>query len=108
MDYGEKAEIIRHDGWSAFEKETRAAGRRIVLFTTKGAEPFHRFVHRPDDVLLFGRESAGVPDEVQDAADARLIIPIRVETRSLNVIAAAAIGLAEALRQTGGFPPEPF
>lgn len=104
MDYGENAEIIRHEGWKTFESQTRAANRRIVLFTTKGADPFHRFVHRPDDVLLFGRESAGVPDEVHAAADARLFIPIRAETRSLNVITAAAIALAEALRQTGEFP----
>jgi tRNA (cytidine/uridine-2'-O-)-methyltransferase len=102
MDYGAAADVTRRDSWRAFQAD-RAPGR-LVLFTTKGAEPFHRFAFRPDDVLLFGRESAGVPDEVHAAADARLYIPIRPETRSLNVVSAAAIALAEALRQTGGFP----
>jgi len=104
MDYGEAARVVRHDGWADFETAMRSDGRRILLFTTRAAEPFHRFAYRPDDVLLFGRESAGVPDEVHAAADARLIIPIRAETRSLNVIAAAAIALGEGLRQTGGWP----
>src|ERR1700760_1456448 len=80
MDYGVWADITRHDGWTAFEKAMRSEGRRILLFTTKAAEPFHRFAYRADDVLLFGRESAGVPDAVPEAADARLIVPIRAET----------------------------
>lgn len=104
MDYGPAAEIRRHSGWAAFEADARQAGRRIVLFTTRAAEPMHGFAFHPDDILLFGRESAGVPEEVHAAADARLIIPIRPETRSLNVIAAAALGLGEALRQTDGWP----
>jgi tRNA (cytidine/uridine-2'-O-)-methyltransferase len=102
MDYGAAAQVVRRDSWAAFQ-----AGRpqgRLVLFTTRSAEPHHRFGFRADDVLLFGRESAGVPDEVHAAADARLFIPIRPETRSLNVVAAAAMALGEALRQTGGFP----
>ena len=77
---------------------------RIVLFTTRGATPLHDFRFRPDDVLLFGRESAGVPDEVHDAADARVIIPLSPGRRSFNVTVSAAIGLSEALRQTGLFP----
>lgn len=104
MDYGAAAEIRRHSGWAAFEADARQAGRRIVLFTTRAAEPMPGFAFGADDILLFGRESAGVPDEVHAAADARLIIPIRPETRSLNVIAAAALGLGEALRQTDGWP----
>ena len=104
MDYGLAARVDRHDGWADFERAARADGRRILLFSTRASEPFHRFAFRLDDALLFGRESAGVPDEVHAAADARLIIPIRPETRSLNVIAAAAIGLGEALRQTERFP----
>ncbi len=104
MDYRAAAEVHRHDGWSDFQAAMAAQAARIVLFTTRGAEPFHRFAYRPDDVLLFGRESAGVPDDVHAAADARLIIPIRAETRSLNVITAAAIALGEGLRQTGGWP----
>jgi len=102
MDYGEAAEVVRHDGWEAF-RSGRAPGR-LVLFTTRAAEPFQRFAFEPADVLLFGRESAGVPEAVHAAADARLVIPIRPETRSLNVVAAAAMALGEALRQTGGFP----
>jgi tRNA (cytidine/uridine-2'-O-)-methyltransferase len=102
MDYPSRAEVIRHESWAAF-----AAGRgpgRLVLFTTRAAIPCHSFAFQPDDHLLFGRESAGVPDEVHTLADARLVIPIRPETRSLNLVTAAAIALAEALRQTGGFP----
>ena len=104
MDYGDVAEVIRRSCWSKFETEARAAGRRIVLFTTKGAEPFHQFAYRLDDILLFGRESAGVPDDVHAAADARLIVPIRRETRSLNVVTTAAMALGEALRQIGRYP----
>ena len=105
MDYEHAAEIRRWDSWAAF-LAGRAPGR-LVLFTTKAADPFHRFAWRADDVLLFGRESAGVPDEVHAAADARLFIPIRPETRSLNVVTAAAIALAEGLKATGGFPSAP-
>jgi tRNA (cytidine/uridine-2'-O-)-methyltransferase len=106
MDYAARAEVARHDSWAAFT--AARTGRRLVLFTTRAAEPLHRFAFQPDDVLLFGRESAGVPEEVHAAADARLVIPIRPETRSLNVVTAAAIALGEALRQTGGFPASPL
>ncbi|MDP9103594.1 MAG: tRNA (cytidine(34)-2'-O)-methyltransferase [Pseudomonadota bacterium] len=104
MDYGDVAQVTRHAGWEDFRTETRKSGARIVLFTTRGAEPFHRFAFREDDVLLFGRESAGVPDDVHDAADARLVIPIQRGMRSLNLAVSAAIGLAEGLRQTESFP----
>ena len=77
---------------------------RTVLFTTKAATPLHDFRFSPDDVLLFGRESLGVPDDVHDAADARVIIPLSPGRRSFNVTVSAAIGLSEALRQTGQFP----
>ena len=102
MDYGGKADLARHASWSAFR--AAAAPGRLVLFTTKGANSLYSFTFRADDVLLFGSESAGVPDEVHEAADARLIIPIRAETRSLNLVTAAAIGLSEALRQIAAFP----
>jgi tRNA (cytidine/uridine-2'-O-)-methyltransferase len=106
MDYAARVEVARHDSWAAFQ--AAPYGRRRVLFTTKAAQPLHEFCFDANDVLLFGRESAGVPDEVREAADARLVIPIRPETRSLNVVTAAAIALGEALRQTGGFPrPRP-
>jgi tRNA (cytidine/uridine-2'-O-)-methyltransferase len=104
MDYAEKAEVTRHASWSRFlEAPERGAGR-LLLFTTRGAEPFHKFRYRPDDVLLFGRESAGAPDEVHQAADARLFIPLAAGARSLNLVNAAAMALGEALRQTDGFP----
>jgi tRNA (cytidine/uridine-2'-O-)-methyltransferase len=103
LDYAEKAEVERHSSWPRFlEHPARTAGR-LLLFTTRGAEPFHRFQYRPGDVLLFGRESAGVPFEVHQAADARLYIPLVAGARSLNVVNAAAMALGEALRQTGGF-----
>ena len=103
MDYLDQATIERHASWTAFQAWRCGGTRRLVLFTTAGAQPFTEFAFEPDDVLLFGRESAGVPDAVHTAADARLCIPMRPGLRSLNVAVAAAIGLAEALRQTGGF-----
>jgi tRNA (cytidine/uridine-2'-O-)-methyltransferase len=100
MDYLALARVVRHDSWSAF---LAANGKsRLVLFTTKGTTLYTDFVFRPDDILILGRESAGVPAEVHARADARLRIPIR--TRSLNVAQSGAIALSEALRQTGGFP----
>lgn len=102
MDYLDRVEIVRHAGWAAFRDATR--GARLVLMTTKGATPLPSFAFRPGDVLLFGRESAGVPDAVHDAADARVAIPIRAETRSLNLAMSAAVAVGEALRQTGGYP----
>ena len=102
MDYLDHVEIARHVSLAAFEDWRRAAGRRLVLLTTKAAVPYTGFAFRPDDVLMVGRESAGVPDEVHAAADARIVIPIRSELRSLNVAVAAAMALGEAIRQTGG------
>ncbi len=104
LDYAEKAEVARHPSWSSFLHHPSRLQGRLLLFTTRGAEPFHRFRYRPDDVLLFGRESAGVPPEVLDAADVRVVIPLVPGARSLNVVNAAAMALGEALRQTGGFP----
>lgn len=103
MDYLDAAQMVRHASFPAFEAARREAGRRLILFTTRGAAPFHEFAFRADDMLLFGRESAGVPDEVHAAADARLVIPLRPGLRSLNVAVCAGMALGEALRQTGGF-----
>ena len=101
MDYGDPAQVIRHSGW----REFAAAGLgRIVLFTTKAAIPLHDFAFGADDVLLFGRESLGVPEEVHRAVEARVIIPLSPGRRSFNVTVSAAIGLSEALRQTRQFP----
>jgi tRNA (cytidine/uridine-2'-O-)-methyltransferase len=103
LDYAALAEVTRHHSWDRFLEDRARTGGRLVLFTTRGAAPFHSFAYGPDDILLFGRESAGVPDEVHDAAEARLFIPLQPGARSLNVVTAAAIALGEALRQTGGF-----
>lgn len=100
MDYLDHVDIARHVSFSAFEDWRRGAGRRLVLLTTQGAVPYTDFVFRPDDVLMVGRESAGAPPEVHAAADARIVVPIRPEMRSLNVAVAAAMVLGEALRQT--------
>jgi len=104
MDYGTLARVRRHAGWTDFQQQRLGERRRLVLFTTKAAASFQAFAFRPDDILLFGRESAGAPDEVHEAADARVTIPLAPGARSLNLAVAAAIGLAEALRQTNGFP----
>ena len=101
MDYGDPADVVRHAGWTEFAAQAQG---RVVLFTTKAATPLHDFAFETDDILLFGRESLGVPDEVHDAADARVIIPLTPGRRSFNVTVSAAIGLSEALRQTGQFP----
>ncbi len=103
MDYAAIANVKRHASWLDFHAIT-APCDRIVLFTTKSAEPLDHFAFQPDDVLLFGRESAGVPEEVHEAADARVCIPLVIGARSLNVVTAAAMALGEALRQTNGFP----
>jgi tRNA (cytidine/uridine-2'-O-)-methyltransferase len=104
LDYGAEASVRSHASWARFlEDEARARGR-LVLFTTRAAEPYTGFDFAAGDTLLFGRESAGVPDEAHARADARLLIPIRPQTRSLNVATAAAMALGEALRRTEGFP----
>jgi len=102
MDYLDLAEMVRHRSWEAFQQSRTG---RLVLLTTKGAEPLPDFRFRPDDVLMLGRESCGVPDAVQDAAEARLRIPMLAGARSLNLAMSAALALGEALRQTSGFPP---
>jgi tRNA (cytidine/uridine-2'-O-)-methyltransferase len=102
MDYLDHVDLSRHDSWSKFEEWRNEAGSRLVLFTTKAAGSYLDFHYRSDDILLFGRESAGVTDEVTATADARVVIPIKPGLRSLNVAMAVAMALGEALRQTGG------
>jgi tRNA (cytidine/uridine-2'-O-)-methyltransferase len=101
MDYLDRVNLTRHDSWSKFEEWRNEAGSRLVLFTTKADGSYLDFRYKSDDVLLFGRESAGVTDAVAAAADARLVIPIRLDLRSLNVAMSAAMAVGEALRQTG-------
>jgi tRNA (cytidine/uridine-2'-O-)-methyltransferase len=102
MDYLDQVQLMRHVSWAAFEGWRRERALRLVLLTTRAERSYldHRFAE--DEVLLFGRESAGVPEEVHAGADARLIIPMRPGMRSLNVAMACAMVVGEALRQTGG------
>jgi tRNA (cytidine/uridine-2'-O-)-methyltransferase len=102
MDYLDAVTLVRHDSWGHFEAWRQAEKCRVVLFTTSAATAYLDFRFEPSDVLLFGRESAGVPAAVHHAADARLVIPIRQGLRSLNVAIAAAMAAGEALRQTAG------
>jgi len=101
LDYLGEVEIARHASFAEFEARRRPS--RLVLMTARGDTPFTAFTFRRDDTLLLGRESAGAPEAVHLAADARLRIPMRPGLRSLNVAVAAAMVLGEALRQTGGF-----
>jgi tRNA (cytidine/uridine-2'-O-)-methyltransferase len=102
MDYLDAVTITRHASWPDFEAWRSLAPRRLVLFTTTATLSYLDFGFRADDILLFGRESAGVPEEIHAAADARLRIPMRQGMLSLNVAIAAALAAGEALRQTGG------
>lgn len=101
MDYLDQVTIQRHVSWAKFEVWRNEKGLRLILFSTKAACPYLDYRFTADDILLFGRESAGVPDDVVAAADVRLVIPIAPGLRSLNVAMAAAMALGEALRQTG-------
>jgi tRNA (cytidine/uridine-2'-O-)-methyltransferase len=102
MDYLDQALVVRDASWAAFREATK--GQRLILASTKAEVTYTDFPFRPGDVLLMGRESLGVPGEVHEAADARLLIPMRSGLRSLNVALACAMITGEALRQTGGFP----
>lgn len=104
MDYVDRAVVRRWPSWSAFDQSRREDGRRLVLLTTNARDPYHRAAFHADDILLGGRESAGVPDEVHAAADLRVRVPLAPGMRSLNLVTALSIVLAEALRQTDGFP----
>jgi tRNA (cytidine/uridine-2'-O-)-methyltransferase len=101
MDYVDLVPLTRHASWEAFRQACRG---RLVLLTTRAETPYPDFSFEPDDVLLLGRESAGVPEKVHANVDARLRVPMVPEARSLNVALAASMVLSEALRQTDGFP----
>ncbi|MES1990720.1 MAG: tRNA (cytidine(34)-2'-O)-methyltransferase [Pseudomonadota bacterium] len=101
LDYWEMADVTRHNDWTAFNASRNG---RLVLLTTKSTLPYTAFTFQADDILLLGRESAGVPPEVHAAADARLTIPMRAGARSVNVAVAATMVIGECLRQTAGFP----
>lgn len=101
MDYLASVSLARHVNFERFEEWRRETGRRLILASTKAAERYTDFAFRPDDILLFGRESAGVPETVHDKADARVLIPMVQGQRSINVAMSAAMIAGEALRQTG-------
>lgn len=103
MDYLDQALVARDPSWTAFRAATKR--QRLVLASTKAEVFYTDFAFHQGDILLMGRESAGVPAEVHEAADARLLIPMRKGLRSLNVALACAMITGEALRQLGGFPP---
>lgn len=102
MDYIDHVSVTRHPGFDAFRPTIGT--RRLVLFTTKADQSLYDFSFAADDVLIFGKESAGVPDAVAQACDARLRIPMRPQVRSMNLATAAALALGEALRQTSRLP----
>ena len=104
MDYLDHVSVTRHDSWSKFQDWRASRGCRLLLFTTKGATNYLDFRYEPSDILLLGRETAGVTDEVVAAADARLVIPIKPGLRSLNVAMTAAMAAGEALRQVRNLP----
>jgi tRNA (cytidine/uridine-2'-O-)-methyltransferase len=100
MDYLDQVEIVRHASWDAFETWRAGAAARLILFTTRARRSYLEHTFRRGDILLFGRETSGVPEKVHAAADARLVIPMREGLRSLNVAMAAAMAVGEAIRQT--------
>jgi len=104
MDYLDQVSLKRHASWEEFDGWRRGTRLRLVLFTTRARMSYLDHAFLPHDLLLFGRESAGVPQCVHAAADARLAIPLRSGLRSLNVAVAAAIAVGEAMRQTRSFP----
>ena len=102
MDYIDHVEVVRHAGFDAFR--STIAEQRLVLFTTKAEQSPYDFQFRADDVLLFGKESGGVPPHVAEACAVKLRIPMRPQVRSMNLASSAALVLGEALRQTGSLP----
>lgn len=103
LDYLEHALFTEHDSYAHFDAWRRNAGRRLALLTTKTATSAYEAAYRPDDILMLGRETAGVPEAVAADADLRVRIPMRQDMRSLNVAVAGSLVLGEALRQTNGF-----
>tara|TARA_B100000579_G_scaffold436763_1_gene463750 strand:- start:978 stop:1439 length:462 start_codon:yes stop_codon:yes gene_type:complete len=101
MDYTSYCKIKSYQNFEEFKKVKK--NRRIILMTTKGKYKYHKFKFNNDDVILFGRESSGVPEKIHQKVDQKLLIPISKNTRSLNIVTAVAISLSEALKQTSNF-----
>jgi tRNA (cytidine/uridine-2'-O-)-methyltransferase len=104
MDYLDQVEIVRHADWDAFESWRAGAAARLIVFTTRSRHSYLEHAFQRGDVLLFGRETSGVPEKVHAMADARLLIPMREGLRSLNVAMAAAMAVGEAIRQMQAQP----
>ena len=104
LDYYDRVEIKRHSTFHDFRRDAETAGKRLILLTTRADTLYHNIVFKRDDVLLAGRESAGVPEEVHAIVDCKIRVPMRPDLRSLNVAVSLAMVLGEALRQTGEFP----
>jgi tRNA (cytidine/uridine-2'-O-)-methyltransferase len=104
MDYLDQVEIVRHADWDAFESWRAGAAARLIVFTTRSRHSYLKHAFQRGDVLLFGRETSGVPEKVHAMADARLLIPMREGLRSLNVAMAAAMAVGEAIRQMQAQP----
>jgi tRNA (cytidine/uridine-2'-O-)-methyltransferase len=104
MDYLDQVAIERHVSWTAFDGWRRENHLKLALFSTKAAVSYLDHSYTAGEILLFGRESAGVPDEVHQAAETRLLIPMKAGLRSINLAVACAMAMGEALRQTNGFP----
>jgi len=104
MDYGVPDTLIRHKNWTKFQDSESVEGNRPVLMTTKGALPLQDFKFTSNDSLIFGRESAGVPQSVHDCIESRVFIPLANGMRSFNLVSSASIAVFEALRQSGGLP----
>lgn len=99
MDYLDQVDLIRHNSWKSFTSDK--ASKRLILMTTKSSEPYTNFDFKDGDILIAGRESSGVPENVHAQVDHRLLIPMTGKARSLNIINATAMITGEALRQTG-------
>jgi tRNA (cytidine/uridine-2'-O-)-methyltransferase len=102
MDYIDHVTVVRHSGFDAFRNAI--GSQRLVLFTTKSQQSVYDFTFMPDDVLLFGKESAGVPPAVAETCHAQIRIPMRPQVRSMNLATSTALALGEALRQTATLP----
>ena len=103
LDYFERTKLQKHTDWKSFDAWNRSTNQRLLLFTTKGSVNYTKFTFNDNDILLMGRESAGVPDVVHERVDAKLVIPMAIGERSLNVAVATGMALGESLRQTKQF-----
>lgn len=104
MDYADHVEMRHHLDWGDFQNWHQMSQRRLVLLTTQSSTVYSDFIFRPDDILMVGSESAGVPPEVHTYSDERVTVPMKAEVRSLNIAVALSMVLGEGLRQTNEFP----